>query len=68
MSRPRLCKELTKIERRVVTQGWTWRFTNGGHVLWLGPLGQRIISASTTSDRRAYKNLTSRLRREGADL
>jgi hypothetical protein len=59
----RLIKELRPLADKYKAKGWTLSLTHGGHIRWLGPRGQVVISSSTPSDWRATKQLAARLKR-----
>ena len=59
----RLAKEFRPLARKYQAKGWVLEQTGGGHVRWIGPKGQRVISSSTPSDWRAAKDLAVRLKR-----
>jgi predicted RNA binding protein YcfA (HicA-like mRNA interferase family) len=59
----KLSKEYRPLAKRYMAKGWQLEATNGGHVRWIGPNGQTVISACTPSDWRAKKQLEARLKR-----
>jgi len=52
-------------ERAALSQGWDVAKTGGSHIRFKAPTGRVIYMASTPSDRRAYYNSRSILRRAG---
>lgn len=61
-------RDLRVLAKKLKAQGWTWRYTKGGHVQWRGPDGKVVIGASTSGGGRGDRNLTAALRRAGATL
>jgi hypothetical protein len=59
---------LRRLARHAEAHGWTIRHTRDGHLVWIAPTGQRVVSASTPSDRRGLRNHRARLRRAGLDV
>lgn len=57
-----------EVVREVESEGWTLEMTGGNHVKWLHPSGAFVYGASTPSDRRAWANHLSRLRRARARI
>jgi predicted RNA binding protein YcfA (HicA-like mRNA interferase family) len=59
-------KDLRQLRRRAEKAGWTVTHTRGEHLRWLPPDGGPIvISPSSPSDWRGFKNLKARLKRGG---
>lgn len=48
-----------------IHHGWTLHRTNGGHIMWKSPTGERYFTASTSSDWRAVRNARSDMERMG---
>ena len=56
--------DITKrIEEYALSGGWTKEKTNGGHIRFRHPVAGFVITAATPSDKRAYQNQLSRIRR-----
>lgn len=51
--------------KAAVAQGFTVSTTRGGHIKIMSPQGGLYFAAATPSDRRAFANLRSGLRRIG---
>lgn len=60
-----LHKDLRPLAKIAKKQGWRVIPTKSGHVIFLGPHGQRVVTASTPSDYRGHLNCVARLRRAG---
>ena len=58
-------KEITKLAKEAIRQGWEVSKTNGGHLKWVSPLGSFFYSALTPSDPRSIKNIQRDLRVNG---
>lgn len=58
-------KELGVLIKQAMKQGWNVNPTNKGHYKWVSPSGGFFFTASTPSDRRAFKNIKRDLRRYG---
>jgi predicted RNA binding protein YcfA (HicA-like mRNA interferase family) len=52
-----------KVIEEMHAEGWTIEATGGGHVKWRHPSGALVYSAATPSDRRAWNNHLSQMRR-----
>lgn len=61
-------KELAKLMKLAIKQGWRVELTKKCHVKFYIPGGQIIVAASTPSDPRSIKNLRSQLRVGGLVL
>jgi hypothetical protein len=53
------------LARKARDEGWTIAATRRGHLAWRSPSGALIITASTPSDGRAYRNTCADLKRAG---
>ncbi len=58
-------KEMRDLADYVSRHGWRVERTGSGHVLFLGPQGQRVTAPSTPSDRRSIGNVQAKLYRNG---
>ena len=60
-------KELKKMMKQAVAQGWKVEPTRNGHTKWIpaDKSQDMVIAASTPSDFRSWKNLTAQLKRSG---
>lgn len=61
---------LRELEKCAVKQGWRVERTNSSHIRFV-PRDKRmriVVTASTPSDPRGIRNLTSDLKRSGLDL
>lgn len=58
-------KDFEELKKSAVKQGWRIESTKNGHLKWMSPTGELVISESTGSDYRGIKNHLSRLRRAG---
>ena len=57
-------KDLKKHIAHYRSMGWIVKRSNGGHYRWYSPNGVScVISGSTISDHRGYKNLIAHLKR-----
>lgn len=62
-------KEVRKLISLAEEQGWRVELKKGGHYRLYSPDGKTIVTAgSTPSDRRAYQNIKSDLKRGGLKL
>jgi predicted RNA binding protein YcfA (HicA-like mRNA interferase family) len=66
VSRREIPRDLRRLAKHLRSQGWQVDMTKGGHVVFIGPRGQKVFTAATSSDRRGRKNLIAELRRRGA--
>jgi hypothetical protein len=57
-------KDVNKLATVMERQGWRVNITDGGHIRWLGPLGELVFSGTTPSDHRELANLKARIRRQ----
>jgi hypothetical protein len=64
----RLKADLHALARALRKQGWDVSRTNGGHILWMSPTGDRIYGASTSGGGRGDRNLKAQLKKAGAKL
>jgi len=60
-------KEIDRLMKLAVANGWTVVSSNGGHLKWIPPVGRFFFSASTPSDYRAIKNIERDLKQRGLD-
>lgn len=58
-------KEITRLAKEAIRQGWDVSKTNGGHLKWVSPSGSFFYSALTPSDPRSLKNIQRDLRVNG---
>jgi hypothetical protein len=58
-----LAKDLRPLARKYQAKGWRLELTNKGHVRWIAPSGETVVSGSTPSDWRATKQIEARLKR-----
>jgi predicted RNA binding protein YcfA (HicA-like mRNA interferase family) len=58
-------KDLKTLIKQAQSQGFTVERTNGNHYRWIAPNGVFFFSATTPSDGRAIKNITSYLKVNG---
>jgi hypothetical protein len=61
-------RELRRVHRVAVAQGWTVTLTGGGHHCWCSATGAQIFTGSTPGDQRSIKNHIAKLRRAGLRL
>lgn len=61
-------KDLKELIKTAEEQGWKVERGNNGHYKWLSPTGGMVITSSTPSDKRAFANIQSDLRRYGLVL
>jgi predicted RNA binding protein YcfA (HicA-like mRNA interferase family) len=61
-------KEIQELIKLAETQGWRVEKSNGGHYKWMSPTGKMVITSATPSDKRAFANIQSDLRRYGLVL
>lgn len=54
--------------RHAIEQGWTVEKARAGHLKWITPDGQLVVSGSTPSEYRGHRNLRAHLRRAGLRL
>jgi hypothetical protein len=63
---PKLPKELRPAARRARRRGWTLAYTGTGHVRWVSPLGEQVVTASTTGGHGpGVRNAIAALKRAG---
>jgi len=55
-------RQLARIARK---SGWKITLTRSGHIAWLPPSGELIITSGSPSDVRAFRNHRAALRRSG---
>lgn len=60
-----LHKDLRTLAQHAGQQGWQVHRTSGGHLKWVSPTGDVVVSASTPSERRGMRNLKALLRARG---
>jgi len=65
MPKVRIPKELQRIYKIAVKQGWTVEIRHSGHMKWESPAGAPVFTASTPSDPRGIKNHIARLKNAG---
>lgn len=58
-------KDMEKIARQAISEGWRVEIARGGHVLWFAPDGVNIVTSSLTGSPRGWANHKSALRRLG---
>ena len=58
-------KELNKLMKLAKRQGWSVYQAPSGHVKWVSPIGGTVITSLTASDKRAIRNITRDLIRNG---
>jgi predicted RNA binding protein YcfA (HicA-like mRNA interferase family) len=58
-------KEIQELIKVAEDQGWRVERSNGGHFKWLAPNGKMVITSATPSDKRAFANIQTDLRRYG---
>lgn len=58
-------RELRKIARMAMSQGWEIHRRNNGHLAWKSPEGGTVYTAATPSDHRAIGKIISNLRKYG---
>ena len=61
-------RELQKIMRVAVSEGWRLEKSNGGHIKWIRPDGFIYFSSQTPSDVRAIYKIRAALRKAGLTL
>lgn len=62
-------KDLRKLVKKAKKLGWTVEVTGGTHLKWIPPWdADFVMTGSTPSDYRAWKNICQRLRRAGLKL
>lgn len=60
-----MASDLQKLIRLAKKADWRVEVRKSGHLVWIGPKGQKVFSGRTLSDVRAVKNLKGELRRHG---
>lgn len=60
-------RELRKIARLAMAQGWAIYKRNNGHLAWESPQGGTVYTAATPSDHRAVGKIISNLRKYGLE-
>jgi hypothetical protein len=65
VSIPEALRSLARAARAARAKGWTIGLRGSGHLEWRSPDGEVIITPSTPSDHRSYRNSRARLRRAG---
>ena len=58
-------KDIEKLAKAAVAEGWRVEIANGGHVKWFAPDGVTIITSAMTSSPRGWANHKAMLRRAG---
>jgi hypothetical protein len=58
-------KDLQKLARLALTQGWVLTYRGNGHVRWQSPAGSVVFTGSTPGGGSAVANARSTLRRNG---
>jgi hypothetical protein len=61
----RIPEALRALARAAHRTGWRVTLTGTGHLRWEAPDGTVVITPSTPSDHRSYRNSRARLRRAG---
>lgn len=62
------CEKTRAFIRIATERGWTVSPTKKGHIKFTAPNGAIIVTSSTPSDHRSWKNLRGQLRRNGLPL
>jgi len=58
-------KDFARLVKIATTAGWKVDKRKAGHVCFETPDGRKVFTSSTPSDKRAFLNLRSELRRHG---
>lgn len=58
-------KDIEKIAKQAVAEGWRIVIARGGHVMWYAPDGVNILTSSLTGSARGWANHKASLRRLG---
>ena len=61
-------KDMAQLMDTAKSQGWSIELAKGGHFKWVSPSGAVVFTSCTPSDKRAFKNIQSDLRRYGLDI
>lgn len=61
-------KDIEKIAKAAIAEGWRVEIANGGHVKWFAPDGETIIVSSLTGSACGWRNHRAKLRRAGLSV
>ena len=58
-------KDIEKLAKAAIAEGWRVEIARGGHVMWFAPDGVNILTSSLTGSARGWDNHRAGLRRLG---
>lgn len=58
-------KDIEKLARQAVAEGWRVAISGGNHVKWFAPDGKTLIVSSLTGSSSGWRNFKAQMRRAG---